>query len=270
LIRDFIDKKPVVMNWADSLLAVSREMLKRNRNHSIIVDDSGRAWGVVSIRDIAKAIFVEGEEGIEILESGRLGKILESPIKYYASSPIISLNIESSLDDVIDLLVNKNIGFVPVIENNEIMGAIDERNLLKAIPEHIDLSPCEVPAPEPQSVDFDEEILVAVGLMLSTGVKQLLVMKGEEIYGMTSLLKILYYVLSEHSVDLLLKGSRKPVEEMVAYVSENPWQIDCTYSLKEAASLIYFERLGAVLVRINGSVKIISDRDLLKVLLFNY
>lgn len=264
---NFTDKKPILLNKNVPVLEATRELLLKNKSHAILLDEWSKPYGVVSIKDIAKALFIEGEEGIEIIEAGSLDKVLKSPIKYYSSSPIISITSITSLNEVIELMRKRNIGYLPVIENGKVLGAIDERNLLKAIPDNIDMSPCHVANWEPLTIDYEEEITVAVGLMLGKNAKQILVVKEKEIYGMTSILKILYYIFTEPQLNLLVKGSRKPLEQPVALVSENPWRIDCSYSLKEVASILFSERLGGVLIEDNGKFGIINDRDLIASLL---
>lgn len=260
--------KPVVLNFNESLLRASREILRRNRNHAILVDDSSKPWGVLSIRDIAKAIFIEGEEGIELIELGYLGKILESSAKLYASRPIVSVSPSTSLKESVNLMMERNIGFLPILdEEGKIIGAIEERNLIRAVSDFSQGNICGKATWKLITIEAEEEILAAVGVMLTSGIRHLVVVENGSIYGIVSLLKVLYHITSETSMRELLKGSRSPIEEKVKLIAENPWTLDCSYSMREVASILAAERMGAVFVRDNdGNVGLFTDRDMLRIL----
>ncbi|MFP3267994.1 MAG: CBS domain-containing protein [Desulfurococcales archaeon] len=268
MILTYADRRPVVVNFNETLLKVSREMLTRNRNHAILINESGLPWGVISIRDVAKAIFIEGEEGVELIEAGSLGKVLESPAKTYASRPPITISPEASLKEAVKILVDRNIGFLPILdENGKVLGALEEKNLARAISDVNLTSVCSEASWDLVTIESDEEILAAVGIMLTTGIRHLVVIENGSIYGLASLLKALYFITSESSIGELLRGSRRPIEEGVKLITENPWVLDCSYSLREAASLLATERMGAVFVKSEeGSVGLLTDRDLIRIL----
>ncbi|MEM0020886.1 MAG: CBS domain-containing protein [Fervidicoccaceae archaeon] len=268
MILPYADMKPVVLNFNESLLRASREILRRNRNHAILVDDSSKPWGVLSIRDIAKAIFIEGEEGIELIELGYLGKILESSAKLYASRPIVSVSPSTSLKESVNLMMERNIGFLPILdEEGKIIGAIEERNLIRAVSDFSQGNICGKATWKLITIEAEEEILAAVGVMLTSGIRHLVVVENGSIYGIVSLLKVLYHITSETSMRELLKGSRSPIEEKVKLIAENPWTLDCSYSMREVASILAAERMGAVFVRDNdGNVGLFTDRDMLRIL----
>lgn len=268
LVLSYADRRPVVFEYNETLLKILREILRRNKNHAILVNENGEIWGILSIRDAAKAIFIEGEEGVELVELGSLGKVLETPGKIYASNPPIYISPEIPLKEAVKLMIDRNIGFLPIIgKNGELLGALEEKNLSRAIFNLKDENVCEKTRWDLVTIESEEEILAAVGIMLTYGIKHLAVTEDGSIYGLASLLKALYHITSEKSIRELLKGSRTPIEEKVKVITENPWLLDCTYGIKEAASLIAAERMGAVLVKNQeGKYGILTDRDLLKIL----
>jgi len=268
LVLHLADRRPVIAEYNESLLSVLREMLRRNRYHAILTDEAGSLWGVLSIRDAAKAIFIEGEEGIELIELGSLGKVLESPAKIYSSTPPIFITPEFSLKEAVKIMMERNIGFLPIVgANGEILGAIEEKNLARAVHSMTPTSVCELATWDVISIESDEEIIAAVGIMLSYGIKHILVTEDSSIYGVASLLKALYHITSEKSIREILRGSRSPIEDKVKVISENPWILDCSYNVGEAASLLAAERMGALLIKDqNGKNGLLTDRDLLKFL----
>jgi len=264
LAIEYSDKKPLIVQKATQLKDVILEMDSRKRYHAVVLEEQ-KPWGILSIRDIAKAVFVEGEEGIELVESGNLGNILKNPCHYYASTPAITASRTISLEEAISIMVSNNIGSLPLIDDKgSLVGVLDERFLVKAIPDYTDLKPCDIASWDPISVEENEEILAAVGLMLSVGIRRILVrQQNNEIKGIVPLTAIVGYIVRDAVLHELLTGNRKPLEENVGKLSSPPWIIDCSYSLKEVASIISFDPTGSVLVKDDKRIGIITERDLL-------
>ncbi len=261
----FADRKPVLVSKGTPLRTVALTMLQRHRYHSLLIDDSGMPWGVISIRDVAKALFIEGDEGLEVLEAGSLGKVLENPAYYYATHPVITAPKNISLSEAVGIMASNNIGCLPLLDENTIVGVLDERSLSRALPEYTTTNVCELASWDPIHIEKDEEIIAAVGLMLSLGVRRLLVKENNDIMGMISLNIAISHVLNDESIKLLLSGERGPIEDPVEKITVKPWIIDCSYSLRETASIINFDPLGAVLIYDDEKqrIGILTERDLL-------
>ncbi len=263
LAINYADRKPVIVYKTDSLAYTAKLMFERNRFHALVLDEDNLLWGVVSSRDIARALFMIAEEGIEILEGGDLGKIVENPIYHYASHPPIVADKDVSLEEAVGIMASKNIGCLPLLDGERLVGMIDEKSLSRALPEYSRLGICEIASWSPISVSEDEDILAAAGLMLNLGIRRLLVTNGEP--GLISINTILEYIFDEKNIEKLLSGDRTPVEAEVGAIKRKPWLIDCSYSLREVASIITFDPLGAVLVVDNEKERlgIITERDLM-------
>jgi len=262
----FSDKRPIVLPMAVSVLQVAREMIEKNRFHGVLVDERSSPRGVISIRDIAKAIFIVGEEGIELVEAGSLGKILENPCHLYASYPPIVASSDISLEDAVELMVARNIGCLPLVdEESKLVGVLDERFLIKAIPEYARVGPCDIASWDVLWVEPFEEILASVGYMLSSGIRRLVVRLNGE-YRLVSLVQVMKYVVEEGVLGRLLRGERAPLEEPVEKITVKPWVVECSYTLKEVSSIVAFEPTGAVLVfdrEGNRGPGVLTERDLL-------
>ncbi len=261
----FSDKNPVLLDKDTPLLETTRQMTTRGKYHALLTTGEGRLWGVLSIRDVAKALFVHGEEGIELVEAGKLGGILQNPSHRYAAHPPIASPYDISFEEAVSIMVFKNIGSLPLIDNRgRVMGALDERYLIKSIPDYTDLKACDIASWGPVGVEPDADVEEAVGIMLFSNIRRLVVRDASgNTVGLVSLPLIVKFLTSEEVMDRLLRGSREPVERPIGDLSLKPWVVDCTYTLKEIASIIYFEPTGAVLVRDNGREGIITERDMM-------
>ncbi len=261
----FSDKRPVVAYKATPLKTVAKEMLWRSRYHAILVDGNERVWGVISLRDVAKALFIIGDESVELIEAGSLGRVLENPSSQYASHPAITASVNVSLKDAVWVMASKNIGCLPIVDSNgKLMGVVDERFIIKAMPEATEKTACDIATWNPLWIEGSEDILAAAGLMLTSGIRRLVV--RDEGLKLTSLNLLLKHMFKEDSLTRILNGDLKPIEEPVSKASVEPWVVDCSYSLREIASIISFEEVGAVLVKRGGDIGILTERDLLKAL----
>ena len=261
----FSDKNPVLVDKDTPLLETTRKMTSRGKYHAFLTTGEGRLWGVLSIRDIAKALFVHGEEGMELVELAKLGGILKSPSHLYAAHPPIASPHDISFEEAISIMVGKNIGSLPLVDNKgRVLGALDERYLIKSIPDYTDLRACDIASWSPVGTEPDALLEEAVGLMLSMNIRRLVVRDSQgATVGLVSLPLIIKYLTSEENIEKMLKGSREPVEKPVGDLSLKPWVVDCSYTLKEIASIMYFEPTGAVLVSDNGKEGIITERDMM-------
>ncbi len=265
MAMEFSDRRPVIAPKAAPLRSVVEEMLKRERYHAVLVDEEDRAWGVLSIRDVANAVFIVGEESVELLEAGSLGKVLENTSYTYASHPAITASSDISLREAVRIMNTRNIGCLPLVdEAGRIVGVLDEKFIVKAIPETCRKNPCEIASWNPLCIEEGEEILVAAGLMLSAGVRRLVVLDSKT--RMTSLNLVIKHLMKPDNLKIIMEGGRKPLEDPVSVISMEPWVVDCTYNLKEVASIISFDPLGAVLVRDSGRIGVLTERDLLRAL----
>ena len=261
----FSDKNPVMVDKETPLLETSRQMSREGKYHALLTASGGRLWGVLSVRDVAKALFVHGEEGIELVEAGKLGGILRSPSHLYASHPPIASPHDIGFEEAIDIMVSKNIGSLPLIDNHgHVLGVLDERYLIKSIPDYTDLKACDIASWNPVGIEPDADVEEAVGTMLSMNIRRLVIKNQEgEAVGLVSLPLIVKHLTSEDSLSRLLEGSREPVERPIGDLSLKPWVVDCTYTLKEIASIMYFEPTGAVLVVDGDRMGIITERDMM-------
>ncbi|MEM4036132.1 MAG: CBS domain-containing protein [Fervidicoccaceae archaeon] len=266
----YSDKKPVVLHASTSLLQAVRSMIRRKRYHVVLVDEAGSPWGVLSARDAARAVFVIGEEGIEVAEAGSLGRILQNPSYLYASRPAVTAPESVSLEEALSVMVSRGLGCLPLVdENGRLTGVLDERFLVRAFPEYSTQATCDAATWNPVVVEPDEDVAASVGYMLSMGVRRLVVPAPGGGHKLVSLSQVLDYVSRDEILRRLMRGERSPLEKPVITLAETPWEADCGHTLKEVASMISADPMGAVLVydrELGKGPGIITERDVLRAL----
>jgi CBS domain-containing protein len=264
----YADKKPVLIDKNASLLTATRYLLNNNRYHAVLVEDGNKLAGVLSIRDVAKALFIIGEEAVELIEAGYLAKTLENPAYFYATKDVIYITENENFESALEIMVKNNIGSLPIIDSKRtVIGILEEKQVIKAMPIYTKKSMCEYASWELILIEEEDEILEAIGLMVTNNIRRIVITnKDGEPIGMTTLNILIDYLTSPSSLDKLLEGDESPLSKPVKKVMLKPWITDCSYSLREIASLLTFDPLGAVLVKDDDKYGIITERDLLRAL----
>ena len=138
LVEDFMTKK-VITTTLGTPIEGSSKIMVRNRLRRIPVlgkeekasHPEEKLVGIVTSNDILKffadnKLFtkMESKSGLDILNR-KISEIMEKEV--YTVEP------STRLEDLCNLLNEKDLGGVPVVENNEVLGIITEKDVLKAI-----------------------------------------------------------------------------------------------------------------------------------------
>ena len=115
--------------------------------------------------------------------------------------PIFQVQAEQSVLEVVHYMVDHNIGAVPVLRDDELVGVFSERDLMKRVvagarsPGSTKVG--EVMTPRPHSVSVEESIENCMFLMREHGFRHLPVVEGKLLRGFLSLRDLLLHNLSQ-------------------------------------------------------------------------
>jgi predicted transcriptional regulator len=95
-----------------------------------IVEDGDQVVGIVTETDVARALYafkdiVEGTH-----QDYRIRNLL---VRDIMTTPLISVDVETDVSDVIDLMLKKNISSVPITEDGKITGIVTRNSLIQAL-----------------------------------------------------------------------------------------------------------------------------------------
>lgn len=111
-------------------------------------------------------------------------------IKEVLKKGIVSINLNTSIYDAANLMKKHNIGFLPVINNNKVIGVITDRDIvINAVANNCD---CDTTIEDYINknivkIDYNREISDALDLMKKNKIKRIIIMDGEKFIGVLSL-----------------------------------------------------------------------------------
>lgn len=96
-----------------------------------VVDDDLRVLGVVSEYDVFTAL----KEGRTIHEFSAESLMTCGHAEHGACDTPVTVSPSTSIDEIVDLFLQRNMSIVPVVENGKLVGIISRKNIINALAE---------------------------------------------------------------------------------------------------------------------------------------
>jgi CBS domain-containing protein len=125
-IRQILEEKggSVVTTTPDAtVLEALTRMAERNIG-ALVVLDGGRLAGLMSERDYARKVVLEGR-------SSR-----ETPVREIMTDEVVCVGMEQTVDGCMALMTERRFRHLPVVENDKVVGVISIGDVVKALIEH--------------------------------------------------------------------------------------------------------------------------------------
>ncbi|MCP1662236.1 MAG: CBS domain-containing protein [Methanocalculus sp. MSAO_Arc1] len=127
-LEDVIETAPKIAP-EDRIVHLHRRMVDDSATR-FIVNDNGMILGIVTETDLARAV-VRLKEMVEVRhQDNRIRNLIAKDIM---STPVITTDMKSTVEEVIDLMAGKNISTVLVTSQEKPVGLITRRSLIKAL-----------------------------------------------------------------------------------------------------------------------------------------
>lgn len=106
-----------------------------------------------------------------------------------AKRPVVTIQSGSTIEEAARLMAEKRIGFLPVVSSGKLIGVVSERDIVKAIASGVPLTAPvdEIMSREVVTVNFNDDVEAVWSLMKELGIRHIVVVRGEEIYGVISI-----------------------------------------------------------------------------------
>jgi CBS domain-containing protein len=118
-----------VIDRNDDVLSIENIMNTKHVRHLPVVE-GGDIVGMVSQRDIFKAAMSSAMGYGEKAQQGFLHSVRVKAIMVY---PVVTVSPDTTVDAAIELMLQKGIGCLPVVENGQVVGMLTKTDLLRRL-----------------------------------------------------------------------------------------------------------------------------------------
>jgi CBS domain-containing protein len=102
-----------------SLSEVARVLAERRIGALLIVDGDRPVTGIISERDIVRAVATHG------------AKALEEPVSRFMTEKVVTCTGETSINDVMELMTQQKFRHIPVVESGRLSGIVSIGDVVK-------------------------------------------------------------------------------------------------------------------------------------------
>lgn len=128
LVRDYMSQPPVVISPKTPITDALKMMRERRIRRLPVVDRAGRLIGIVSDRDLLHAE-PSPATSLSIWEiTYLLGRIT---VEQVMTRDVMTVGPTTPLEDAAQIMVDRKIGGLPVVEANQVLGVITETDIFR-------------------------------------------------------------------------------------------------------------------------------------------
>ncbi len=129
-VADLMTKNVVTATPRTTIFEAERTMIEKSFRRLPIVSE-GKLVGLVTAMDIVR--FFGSGEVFQHLRSGTILQVLQTPASKVGAKNIITITSNADLSEAARIMNEKNIGALPVVDDERLVGIITERDFFKLI-----------------------------------------------------------------------------------------------------------------------------------------
>ncbi|MCQ2586283.1 MAG: CBS and ACT domain-containing protein [Treponema sp.] len=132
IIRDVMTKAPVTVTEETSVTEAKAIMSKNNFSKLPVMDKSKRLVGIITKNDIQKA----SPSDATTLDMFELGYVLSKlTVGKFMTKKVITIQETEVIEEAARIMVDNNIGCIPVMEDDVLVGIVTESDLFRLFTE---------------------------------------------------------------------------------------------------------------------------------------
>ncbi len=123
--QDIMTPNPVTVGIDTSIMDIARKMSEMRIGSVIVVDVNNRPIGIVTRHDILEKVVARGLDPRKV------------PAGQVMSSPIVFVDPETPVEEVVRIMIKTGKRHIPVVSSNRLLGIIAEYDIISLGPELI-------------------------------------------------------------------------------------------------------------------------------------
>jgi len=129
-IAEVMSKKLITANSATTIFEAVKTMTTQGFRRLPIISDK-KLVGIVTVMDILR--FFGSKQVFQHLRSGTITQVLQTQIMEIATKNVVTVEPEMDVGFAAKLMQENDIGALPIVEDNRLVGIITERDFFKII-----------------------------------------------------------------------------------------------------------------------------------------
>jgi len=173
-IADIMTKNVIKVNKSERLSYAIEIMEKNKISRLIVVDDKDNIVGILTEKDIMDRL---GAARTRRLPPSRLS------VSSVMSEDIYTITADTSILDAINLMVDKRIGTLPVVENSKLIGLVTKSNIISLFKDYLEPTAKEILDELVKKITPDYRLIAARQVMLEGDLEYLIVVLDDKPLG---------------------------------------------------------------------------------------
>jgi CBS domain-containing protein len=240
------------------------------RRIPIVDPGTKRLRGIVTAYDFID--YLGGGEKFQIIQrdyAGNFFKAINEPVRHIMTSDVVSVLSSAKVNDAIDLMVNHNVGCLPIVDKeSRLQGIVTERDIIMIFRGLVsgtkvsELMSTKVVVATPET-----SILEAERLMVKHGFRRLPILSEGKVVSVVTVTDILRFFGSGKVFQRLRSGAIDQVLQTPAIetATGDVVMVEHDVDAGEAAKIMLEEGVGTMPVLENGKfVGMVTERDFFK------
>ena len=250
------------------------QMMAREGFRRIPITDSGTKAleGIVTATDIID--YLGGGKKFDIVRQkfgGNIFKAINEPIRLVMTQKVVSIRTSARISEAIQLMTEKNLGGLPVVdENNSVKAIITERDIANLFADRLSgMSVAQLMSQKVVTALSKTTIFEAERTMVTQGFRRLPIIANDKVVGIITAMDVIRFFGSGEVFKHLKSGTIIQVLNTPALeiATRDVSTISPTADIGQAAKIMQDKDIGAVPVLDNAKlVGMITERDFFKII----
>jgi CBS domain-containing protein len=132
-VESFLSSNVVTANSKTPIRDATKMIVQRGFRRLPVVQD-GVLTGVITAFDIMR--YLGSGAAFKKVVTGDIHEVMEQPIKILIEKELVCIGPEKDLGEAAEIMVDRDVGSLPVIDKGSLVGILTERDFIRALAEH--------------------------------------------------------------------------------------------------------------------------------------